>query len=73
MEKNNEDLVEEEGDDMLSKPFAYKSIIDRYYTKYYCAPTKDDPTLESKDITLLTEGANLDQYAFLHSNLYYKG
>ena len=68
MEKDQENLMEEQSDDMITKPFAYKSIIDRYYTRYYYSPQKDDPTLELKDNTLLAEGANLDQYVFIHSN-----
>eukprot|EP00826_Nyctotherus_ovalis_P006228 TRINITY_DN11451_c0_g2_i4.p2 TRINITY_DN11451_c0_g2~~TRINITY_DN11451_c0_g2_i4.p2 ORF type:complete len:117 (+),score=37.38 TRINITY_DN11451_c0_g2_i4:58-408(+) len=70
MEKKNKEMMDEEVDDTISKPFAYKSIIDRYYNKYYHPPTAADSTLESKDHALLAQGANLDQYVFLHSNKY---
>ena len=68
--KEKEDLIEDENTDSLYKPFAYKSCIDRYYHKYYVSPQKSDPSLEAKEKTLLEEGANLDQYVFMHSNKY---
>ena len=70
MEKYQEEPMDDEDDEALTKPFAYKSIIDRYYSKYYYSPNKDDPSLEPKDKLQLEEGANLDQYVFIHSNKY---
>lgn len=71
MEKEADDLIEEECGDSLTKPFAYKSFVDRYYHKYYVCPDKSDSVLESKDVALLEEGCCLDQYIFLHSNKYF--
>ena len=71
MEKEVEDYDEDTSMDQLYHPFSYKSFIERYYHKYYMTPSKDDAILETKDKTLLSEGHNLDQYIFMHSNKYF--